>query len=157
MEQLEDRIRQLKADMPNIMDNLEHICQCSNLHMDEDPTESTEIRRRDLRSIHFNLSSANRDKRAQYGRYITGDMRKRHMDIMGTLEERQEKLMSQLMSEYNLLALTQNVKDWNDLETAAALVILMESVPCILHLENRVGLKLLYLWLRQGLANAKGD
>ncbi|KAL7580036.1 hypothetical protein ACA910_005021 [Epithemia clementina (nom. ined.)] len=110
------------------MDNLEHIRQCSNLHMDEDPTKSTKIRRRDLR-IHFDLSSANRDERAQYGRYITGDMRKRHMDIMGTLEERQEKLMLQLMSEYNLLALTQNAKDWNNSETAAALVILMESVP----------------------------
>ncbi|KAL7557620.1 hypothetical protein ACA910_013084 [Epithemia clementina (nom. ined.)] len=105
IEQMQERIDQLKNDMPNIIDNLEHIRQSSNLHMDEDPQEPTSLCTRNLKSIHFDLSKATRDKRAQYGRFLTGDMRKRRMDVSGTLEERQERLLIQLILEYNLLAL----------------------------------------------------
>ncbi|KAL7578103.1 hypothetical protein ACA910_015034 [Epithemia clementina (nom. ined.)] len=97
--------------MPNIIDHLEHIHNSSNLHMDEDPRETAELRQGDIKSIHFDLSRATCELRAQYRRFLTGDMRKRRMDVSGTLEERQERLLLQLVSEYNLLAQRRNISD----------------------------------------------
>ena len=37
-----------------------------------------------------------------------------------------------------------------------ALYMRMQSIPCILHLEMRVGLKLVWMLLNEGLNNAKG-
>jgi hypothetical protein len=37
-----------------------------------------------------------------------------------------------------------------------ALYYIKQAIPCILHLENRTLLKLLFLMLREGLANAQG-
>ena len=34
---------------------------------------------------------------------------------------------------------------------------MMGSVPCILHLENRMGLRMLMFCMKGGLTNAKGD
>ena len=34
--------------------------------------------------------------------------------------------------------------------------VLLQWIPCILHMENRVGLKILYMLLSEGLSHVKG-
>ncbi|KAL7574326.1 hypothetical protein ACA910_008434 [Epithemia clementina (nom. ined.)] len=109
-----EEIQQLKDDMPDIIENLTNIRETSDINCKEDPREPTELQKSDLRSIHFDLSKATNDERGQSGRFLTADFRRRRMDSAGTLEQRQERLRTQLVAEYNLIALLQTVEDWNN-------------------------------------------
>jgi hypothetical protein len=71
----------------------------------------------------------------------------------GSLVERQARLRTRLIQEYDYLLARRAVEHGSKQGSTLVNFVLINTVPCILHLENRVGLKLLRVVLEDGLAN----
>jgi len=70
------------------------------------------------------------------------------------LRERQQQLREACMKERGIRKLGMALQHGKKIETSKAFLSLHDAVPCILHLENRVGLKFFTMLLRSGLSNA---
>jgi len=70
------------------------------------------------------------------------------------LRERQQQLREACMKERGIRKLGMALQHGKKIETSKAFLSLHDAVPCILHLENRVGLKFFTMLLRSGLLNA---
>jgi hypothetical protein len=77
----------------------------------------------------------------------------RSMLVTGTLYGRQQRLREQLVNEQRTRDITRMLADSEPNDRTMYLV--MQAVVCILHLENRVGLKSIESILRSGLSNAR--
>jgi hypothetical protein len=90
----------------------------------------------------------------RWSQNINSELTRRGMPIVpGTLIERQQRLRNQLVNE-------QRGRDLrNMLQSSAprdrAMYLVLQAVVCILHLENRVGLKSIESILRSGMTNAQ--
>ena len=93
-----------------------------------------------------------RDKAAWAAR-IMAELSDRSMPISGLLQERQQRLKDVLLNEQRARDLSLMLKESQPKERAMYLVL--QAVVCILHLENRVGLKSIESILRSGLSNAQ--
>jgi hypothetical protein len=80
-------------------------------------------------------------------------MELRHLDITGSLEELRERLRTALCHEERIRLLLEQVQHSEGV--GAALFLVMQAVPCILHCENRVSLKILLMLLMEGFSNAQ--
>jgi hypothetical protein len=105
----------------------------------------------DVLDIDFQPSSAN-DK-AVWARNITRELVKRGLPVTGTLVDRKQRLRCHLVNELRSRDVTQMLADSEPKEQAMYLVL--QAVVCILHLENRVGLKSIESILRSGISNAR--
>lgn len=105
----------------------------------------------DLLDIDFQPSTA-RNKAAWSAR-ITAELSDRSMSISGILRERQQRLREVLLNEQRARDLTHMLEERQPQERAMYLVL--QAVVCILHLENRVGLKSIESILRSGFSNAQ--
>ena len=106
---------------------------------------------RNLASIHYQPATG--AKRLAYSRLINAELRLRDLSEIGNLLERRERLRSALVDEIRLKRLTETLHHCTPRE--GALFLLHRCIPCILHLENRVGLKFLYMLLVEGLSNCQ--
>jgi len=70
------------------------------------------------------------------------------------LREQQLQLREACMKECNIRKLRAALQHGKKIENSKAFLSLHDAVPCILHLENRVGLKFFTMLLRAGLSNA---
>ena len=70
-----------------------------------------------------------------------------------TLDIRREKLRESLQGEATIAMLAKKISHGEVKE--GAYFILMNTHPCVLHMENRNGIKLLTMVFIEGLANAK--
>jgi hypothetical protein len=91
--------------------------------------------------------------RRRWVRNITDELSKRGMTDRGTLTERHQRLRQRLVSEQRAHDITVLLADSEPKDRAMYLAL--QGVVCILHLENRVGLKSIESILRSGLSNAK--
>ncbi|KAI2503698.1 hypothetical protein MHU86_10758 [Fragilaria crotonensis] len=91
--------------------------------------------------------------RALWARSITDELSRRGMAVRGTLTERQQQLRQRLVSEQRAHDISIMLADSEPKDRAMYLAL--QGVVCILHLENRVGLKSIKSILRSGLSNAK--
>jgi len=80
---------------------------------------------------------------------LTEELKLRNMPITGSLEERREALRNQLVFEEKLHLLKLAVER-SEHGKAAALMLIEQAIPCIMHLENRVGEKILTMLLSTG-------
>jgi len=71
----------------------------------------------------------------------------------GSLVERQGRLRKRLIQEYDYLLARCAIEHGSKQGSTLVNFVLINTVPCILHLENRVGLKFLCVVLEDGLAN----
>ncbi len=83
---------------------------------------------------------------------ITDELASRSMNVNGPLHTRQERLRKQLRNEKRIQDLRRMLRDSKPRDKAMYLVL--QAIACILHLENRVGLKSIESVLRSGLSNA---
>ena len=105
----------------------------------------------DVMDIDYQPAGAN--GKAVWARNITRELVKRSLPITGTLVDRQQRLRCHLMNELRSRDVTQMLADSEPKEQAMYLVL--QAVVCILHLENRVGLKSIESILRSGISNAR--
>ena len=114
------------------------------------PSEKT-----DPTCIHFDVRRADRPTRNQYTRRLTNDLKERGMSLSGSIEERQERLKTQMILEWVYHDSLKALKKFGHKNATSALVLMMDLVPCILHMEIRMGIKILTLCFKQGITNAK--
>lgn len=93
-----------------------------------------------------------RDK-ATWAAHIMAELSDRSITTSGLLKERQQRLKAVLLNEQRACDLSDMLKESQPKERAMYLVL--QAVVCILHLENRVGLKSIESILRSGLSNAQ--
>lgn len=91
--------------------------------------------------------------KAVWARHITDELASRSLPVTGTLFDRQQRLQQQLVNEQRTRDITQMLADSEPKDQAMYLVL--QAVVCILHLENRVGLKSIESILRSGISNAQ--
>jgi hypothetical protein len=89
---------------------------------------------------------------ASFSRQVTDELALRSLNITGLLASLQQRLRQQLKSEPRLESLHHMLMHSELCDKAMYLVL--QAVVCILHLENRVGLKSIESIIRSGLSNA---
>jgi hypothetical protein len=77
----------------------------------------------------------------------------RRMSPTGELEELCQRLLQELIVEDKLCHHLDKLQHCNTSE--ACLILLLDKIPCILHCENRVRIKLLIMLLIEGFSNAQ--
>jgi hypothetical protein len=105
----------------------------------------------DPKSIWYRPTSES--NRQAYSTLINQELRLRSLPTSGNLSSRRALLKGRLTKEWRLVEIQKEVKACKRSETACFL--LMQTIPCILHMENRVGLKLLTMVVLEGLSEAK--
>ncbi len=105
----------------------------------------------DVASIHCCPQSASQIQ--SLSRLFTSKLILRGLGFDGTLEVRRERLRLALRDEATSARLSKEIVHGEVKEDAYFL--LMQTLPCILHLENCNGIKILSMLLVEGLSNAK--
>jgi hypothetical protein len=130
--------------------------KCS-INNKEDPRVPTEFNTRDRKSIHFDLTECSPADRSAYSRNVNADLVLRGGNagnVIGLrLSERQEELKKQMVEEFQYVELRDQIEHGNR-GRATALFTVLNNPPCILHMHNRIVLKILTTVLRHGLSNA---
>ena len=135
----------------------------STLNMNENPRLATAQDKCNSKSIHFDISFdippqvtvefvRLRTERREYASKITSDLAERGMDFStGSFLQRQRSLKSRLITEWQYLHVLDQIRHGELTADTAVQFHLLSTVPCILHAENRMGLKLMTTLLRIGL------
>jgi hypothetical protein len=114
----------------------------------EDPLPSS---RTDAASIHY--VPMNALERQSFSQLLSNELMLRGLDISGSMELRRESLRESLQREVTVSRLGKEITHGEVKE--GAYFLLMHTLPCVLHMENRNGIKLLTMVLIEGLSNAK--
>ena len=149
-----------EKDMPHVTDQIETIWKKSKIHMTKamDPRmPDDDLQRSTITSIHFDLSSASRQSKTKYSGFLVKDLKLRKLPIEGTVFECQDRLRRQLISEWQYVDCCDCLRLFGKGSLCTALVMVMDALPCILHMEMRMGQKILTMCFRSGLANAKNN
>ena len=153
---LRSRVKRFEKDMPAISKQIEEIWDESHIAVRGDPrVPHGENEKDDLSSIHFDLEKATRPQRKTYSTNLTEDLALRDLSLKGSLVQRQAWLFLQHVSEWTYHDASKTVKKFGQGNANSALVMMMDLVPCILHMEIRLGIKILTMCLKDGFTNAK--
>ena len=107
----------------------------------------------DIMDIDYQPTSGANNKAFLWAQNILRELVKRSLPVTGTLVDRQQRLRCHLVNEMRSRDVTQMLAESEPKEQAMYLAL--QAVVCILHLENRVGLKSIESILRSGLSNAR--
>ena len=112
-----------------------------------------ELATTDICSIHYCFEGASNQDRRLYSSKVTTDLLLRGLSPGGNLAEKQTRLRESLCMEFNYRKLSIDVEH-GEKGVEGALFLLINAVPCILHMENRVGLKITTMLISEGLSLA---
>lgn len=84
-----------------------------------------------------------------FSNLLTAELRLRKLSILGTLDVRRNRLRDVLKVELRLELVMQAI-DRGEEGKEAALLLISQAIPCIMHLENRVGEKIITVLLSLG-------
>jgi hypothetical protein len=101
----------------------------------------------DKMSIHYQPTSV--FNKMNFGVLLTQELDLRGLEIGGSLEEKRSRLLPCLDNENQLNQLNKVLTVATP--DTAAFYLLLQAVPCILHLENRIWLKILTLLFSEGM------
>ena len=127
------------------------ICESTQLTRDEDPNNPSVTAVFDSNSIHFEPRTE--EEKRNFNNLITEELKLRGLSLRGRREERRQRLKKVVGNELRFKLLLEELEHGK--EQDGALFLLIQAIPCILHLENRVGIKILTLVLCDGLSNVK--
>jgi hypothetical protein len=100
----------------------------------------------DVSNINYEPQSSN-ERRMFFEEFLNHDLSILHLSLMGGTEDRRARLKAVLQSYAQAKNLTASLDAGN---YTAAYITLRQGVPCILHLENRVGEKKIKMVLLEG-------
>jgi hypothetical protein len=130
--------------------NLALIDEGSKMQLDDVETV-TPASDRNPSSIHHLPETA--AERLQFGLLLSDELVLRDMSPLGTLVVKRDSLLKALVAESKIRLLLTELAHGTPSE--GAMFLLIQAIPCILHLENRVGIKILTMLFIEGLSNAK--
>jgi hypothetical protein len=92
-------------------------------------------------------------ERVQCGILLTNELVLRDVSPLGTLSIKRNSLSVALGSEAKIRLLLTELS--HGTRSEGAMFLLIQAIPCVLHLENRVDIKILTMLFIEGLSNAK--
>jgi len=136
------------------MHPLAEIWQHTWLNVNEDPQWPTHNATKSIDSIHYDIwhESVSDKQKWQYARKVTYDLILRGMLVLVSLANQQESLRAALVMEHQYWNLGNAITACDEEHTN--IIALINNVPCILHLENCMGLKLFTTIIQNGLSRA---
>jgi hypothetical protein len=81
-----------------------------------------------------------------FSNLLTAELRLRHLPLYGSVEERRGRLRNLLVVEQKIEMISQAISRGEE-GKEAAMILISQAIPCIMHLENRVGEKLVTVLL----------
>ena len=158
---MKEDIDKFKAECPVVAEEIKEIQKKSKIRTDTNPSfPPHDIARTSSDNIHFDIQEADIQDKLEYSRNVNHDLQLRKLSLVGPLSQRQERLRIQLISEWTYQQASLRVKQFGqpgNKDVSGALVMMMDAVPCLLHLENRMGIKILSMCLKSGLTHTKND
>ncbi|KAL7575873.1 hypothetical protein ACA910_003187 [Epithemia clementina (nom. ined.)] len=137
LKERKDEIAAFSIAMPEIASKIDDIRAASKLRMDEDPSAlPSKVQKWDIKSIHFDIVAASPEQRREFNQFVNHDLQLRCLEIMGTLKARQSRLKQQHIAECTYLLAANLVEQFEASQVANALFLLMDSIPCLLHMER---------------------
>jgi hypothetical protein len=154
-EELEQEMAELATKIGDLVPNIDEIRESSAIRTDEDPRYGRANSNKDNTSIHFdfNQPEVRGEQRTGFADAVSEDLLLRGLGVQGTLEERCTRLKTSLEMEWLHKEISDAIAHGNKAKVNA-LFTLLDTVPCILHMENRCGLKIITMLLIEGLSNA---
>jgi hypothetical protein len=143
---LEDDVRELQRSLQADLEDIEH-----NSKIRYYVNTPLEVARRTPNSISFEPST--QDEKDEFLDLIMDELILRGINPVGDLEALRQRLSNELLLEHKLRQHLKKLQHCSTLEQC--LIVLLHKVPDIMHCENRIGLKLLSMVLREGFDNAK--
>ncbi len=125
--------------------------QLSTLATRLDPQQTA--KERDISNIDFEPQTSS-ERRKFNSEYVNRDLLSLNMSLLGSLEERRERLRTILYQFHVMTDLEQTI---HGVDFSGAYILLRQAIPCILHCENRIGEKLLKLLLIDGFNHHNGS
>ena len=145
LEAMAEEVSELEESLANILDKI----KLTRLTI-EDPNTCGPFSKTHPTSIWF--EATNMAAKRAYSNLLDSESELRGMTVVGNLSLRRDTLRQQLVKEWTLRTLSTEVQACARSERA--LFLLMQAIPCVLHMEMRVGLKLLTMLLLEGLSEA---
>ena len=102
-------------------------------------------------SIHF--LPQNLGETRLFSQLLSTELMIRNLDNRGSMETRRENLRQSMQREATIVKLNREIAHGDVRD--GAYFLLMNTMPCVLHMENRNGIKLLTMIFIEGLSNAK--
>jgi hypothetical protein len=115
-------------------------------------------RETDDHHIDYVIPNNNPEKQRQYTQFIARECRLRGLRLLGTQVEEWRTLLRGSIQMETWISILERVREWNaEGRDAVPLVEVVELlIPCILHLENRVGEKMMTIILRKAMNDFRG-
>ena len=154
LDQMANEMDDVAESISSLVDDMETLVAESELRSDEDPRAPMGNSPSDIESIHFDFEKATQSQRNMYSTKVTHDLLLRQLEVSGNLSVRRSRLQTSMIMEWTYRCLSKGISHGNK-RKEKAMLLLINTVPCILHLENRVGLKILTMLLMEGCANVK--
>ena len=156
--EMNEQVLSFEKDMPEVSKKITTIWDQSsiaiNRHVDPRvPPEPFQLK--ELDSIHFDSRGKDRKSCQLYSSHLNNDLQLRDLPIHGSLQDRQRRLKKQLISEWAYVDASTTIKKHGEASFTSAMVMVMETIPCVLHMEMRLGIKIISMLFKTGLTNAK--
>ncbi len=145
-EGLEEEVEQLRQNIQADLDGIERNSKIR--HYVNTPMH---VMRTSPNCIYYQPS--NQDEKDDFLELLMDELILRGINPVGDLEAMRQRVKNELVMEHKLRQHLKKLEHCSKLEQC--LILLLHKIPCILHCENRVGLKLLSMVLREGFDNAK--
>ena len=155
-----EEINEFRRDMPTVSKELQQIWSKSKItiNKNDDPRlPPTPDDRNSVTSIHFDVESSTNEKRRVYSNNLTDNLSERKLPINGSLLDRQDRLKRQQIREWTYMDAFSCVQRFGPASLTPGIVMVMDSIPCILHMEMRMGIRIITLLMKVGLMNAKNN
>ena len=145
-----EKFKELITNLESIVGEIIPPVNTNTLHYKPDPSDDDF---KNERSIYFNNFRGNTDKQTQFLTKLTINLRQRNLATAGTMSQKRQRLLNVLMMEHELKLYRQKLEHCTNEE--GAFYCAEDAVPCILHLENRVGIIFLQLLFLEGHSNCE--
>jgi hypothetical protein len=155
-----ERIAKIREILGSLADQLEPLCQQSAIDYSEDPRgEAQGKSMNDECSINYDFAASSPSDQNAYLQKLAHDLALlalRNLPTTGSTQVVQELLNESLTKEYALFEILEELRH-GTINQAMVLYLVINALPCILHLENRVGLKIPSQLLRIRMDHAKAN
>jgi hypothetical protein len=156
LQRMREDLEQVKEKLGSLADKVVEISEQSSFDCTEDPRVVQGNSTADITSIHFDYTAegVTEADKLQYSVLLNAELIKRNISALGSMAVRRQRLKDSLVSEWQYLQLKKGLAQGELMENSACAFLVIDAVPCSLHMENRIGLKFLTLLLTEGLSNA---
>jgi hypothetical protein len=150
----DDSLQQAQVELTRLTTglsgDLERIDRHSKLQLDDVTVATPESSSNPL-SIHYEPETL--EEKLEFGELLSSELILRDMSPLGSVSVKLESVRKAVVAEVKIRLLLTELAHGSPSE--GAMFLLIQAIPCILHLENRIGIKILTMLLIEGLSNAK--